>query len=53
MSRNKVLMMYLNAEYKELMEIREQLLRNVDGSEKSRERLKEIEERIEINRSIE
>lgn len=52
-SRNKVLMMYLNAEYKELMEIREQLLRNVDGSEKSRERLKEIEERIEINRSIE
>lgn len=51
-SRNKVLMMYLNAEYRELMEIREQLLRNADSSEKSRERLAEIEERIEINKGV-
>lgn len=51
-SRNKVLMMYLNNEYRELMEIREQLLRNADASEKSRERLREIEERIEINNSV-
>ena len=51
-SRNKVLMMYLNAEYRELMEIREQLMRNLGESEKSRERLAEIEERIEINKSV-
>ena len=52
-SRNKVLMMYLNNEYRELMEIREQLLRNIGDSEKSRDRLIEIEERIEMNRSVE
>lgn len=50
-SGHSVLKMYLNAEYQELLSIREQLIKNSDSSKGSL-RLSQIEERIEINRSL-